>query len=544
MRKLVAILCAILPVAIPATAQNSSALQERIRQLTERPIFKHSSLGVEVYDLTAGKTLVAINQDKLFTSGSTTKLVTEGTALALLGENYRFHTRVYSTGSITADGTLQGDLVLVASGDPNLSGRVEEDDTLDFTTADHSYAGVLPGKSVTGDPLQVFKELAIAVLRKGIWRIHGNVIVDASLFPSTQAEPATHATISPVVLNDNIIDVRATSASSAGGPVTLEIMPELPYLTVINQVRTGKPDSDAELQFTSDVPQADGSHTVVIEGSVPAGRQKAQAAYKVKDPVRFATQAFRQALQWAHIDLDDPAAGEPAATPQTDPKARTLLAEHVSPPFREEVKLTLKISQNLHAATTPYLLGAILGHSSADAFRKGLFLERRFLADAGLNPESVSQLDGEGGVGSAFSPDFMVRYLAFMSRQPCGRWFFDSLPVLGRDGTLSHMLNDSPAAGHVHAKTGSYVVANNLDSGVMLLGKGLVGYVDAANGHRLIFAAYVNLVPLHSMDDVAGVGETLAEIAALSYQYAPPQSAPSQPPPARKTPGRKPRRHP
>jgi D-alanyl-D-alanine carboxypeptidase len=48
-----------------------------------------------------------------------------------------------------------------------------------------------------------------------------------------------------------------------------------------------------------------------------------------------------------------------------------------------------------------------------------------------------------------------------------------------------------------------------------------VGYVDAANGHRLIFAVYVNMVPLHDMDDVAGVGETLCQIAALAYQYAP-----------------------
>ena len=130
---------------------------QRIRQITARPVFKHSTVGVEVYDLTTQQILVAMNEDKLFTSGSTTKLITEGTALALLGENYRFHTRVYSTGSITPDGTLQGDLVLVASGDPNLSGRVEEDDTLDFTSFDHSYAGVLPGKSVTGDPLQVLQ---------------------------------------------------------------------------------------------------------------------------------------------------------------------------------------------------------------------------------------------------------------------------------------------------------------------------------------------------------------------------------------------------
>jgi D-alanyl-D-alanine carboxypeptidase/D-alanyl-D-alanine-endopeptidase (penicillin-binding protein 4) len=536
LRKHAVLLCVILSATIPAAAQNASALLERIRQIAARPIFKYSTVGVEVYDLTDHKTLVAINKDKLFTSGSTTKVVTEGAALALLGENYRFHTRVYHTGSIVPIGILEGDLVLVASGDPNLSGRVEENDTLDFTSSDHAYAGMLPGKSVSGDPLRVFKKMAIGLIKSGVWRVRGNVIVDASLFPSNQVEPGTHTTISPIVLNDNVIDVIATPAPSPGGPVSIEMSPALPYLKVINKARTGGQDSDPGLQFTSDIAEADGSHTVVLEGSVPAGGEKAQAAYKVQDPVLFATEGFREALRWANIALEDPpAASMPAAIPRADPTMRTMLVEHVSPPFKEEVKLTLKVSQNLHAATTPYLLGAILAHSSTDAFQKGLGLERRFLVDAGLDPESVSQLDGEGGVGSAFSPDFMVRYLAYMSRQPYGRLFFNSLPVLGRDGTLTETMQDSPAAGHVHAKTGSYVVSNALDNGVMLLGKGLVGYVDAANGHRLVFAAYVNLVPLHNMADVSNVGGMLSEIAASIYQYAPPLGVPS-----RKTPRRKP----
>jgi hypothetical protein len=55
---------------------------------------------------------------------------------------------------------------------------------------------------------------------------------------------------------------------------------------------------------------------------------------------------------------------------------------------------------------------------------------------------------------------------------------------------------------------------------VMVMGKGLVGYVDAPNGHRLILAAYVNMVPMHNMDEVGTVGETLAEIAGYAYQYA------------------------
>jgi len=560
LRKLVVVLCAVLPVAIAAqgqkasrntsqnksqnapknvtqnatqnTAQNASTLLDRITQITKNPMFKHSTLGLEVYDQTEHKTLVAINEQKLFTSGSTTKVVTEGAALALLGENYRFHTRVCYTGNITPDGTLEGDLVLVASGDPNLSGRIKPDETLDYTSFDHAYAGSLRGESVAGDPLGVFKGLASAIVAKGIWRITGNVLVDASLFPSNQVEPGTHTTISPVVLNDNVVDVTATSAFYVDGPVAIDIAPRISFLRVINKAKTGDFDSDAELQFTSDTTETDGSHTVVLEGNVPAGGNKAQAAYKVKDPVLFATMGFRAALQWANIVLDEPTAE--ASTPLAD-SPRTMLVEHVSPPFKEEVKLTLKVSQNLHAATTPYLLGAILAHDSADAFQQGIDLEKQFLTRAGLDPESVSQLDGEGGMGSAFSPDFMVRYLDYMSRQPYAGLFFNSLPVLGRDGTLAETMKDSPAAGHVHAKTGSYVVSNALDKGVMLLGKGLVGYVDAANGHHLIFAAYVNLVPLHSMDDVADVGRMLSEIAALVYRYAPPVAATLQNP-AKSTP--------
>jgi D-alanyl-D-alanine carboxypeptidase/D-alanyl-D-alanine-endopeptidase (penicillin-binding protein 4) len=543
LRKSLVLLYAFLIVALPLQAQDATLLLQRIKEVAARPVFRHSTFGVEVYDVTAQKTLVAINENQLFTSGSTTKVVTEGVALALLGADYRFHTRVFYRGNITDDGTLDGDLILVAGGDPNLSGRLLPDDTLDYASRDHAYAGLLPGKSVAGEPLRVLKELAANVLMKGIWRIRGNVIVDASLFPSNQTEPATRTTISPIILNDNVIDVIATSASSVGGPVSVEVAPDLPYLNVINKVHTGKPDSDPAMQFTSDVLEADGSHTVILEGSVPAGKDKAQAAYKVKDPVLFAKVGFQEALRWAGIVMEPPiAAAMPASTPQPEPTENKLIAEHVSPPFKEEVKLTLKVSQNLHAATTPYLLGSLLANSSADASQKGLALERRFLDHARLNPETVSQLDGEGGIGSAFSPDFIVRYLDFMSRQPYGHLLYESLPVLGRDGTLADTLSDSPAAGHVHAKTGSYVVANGLSGGVMLLGKGLAGYLDARNGHHLIFAVFVNMVPLRNMDDVSNVGETLSHVAELAYLYAPPQPVPQKvsPPNApQKTPGTK-----
>ncbi|MDR3762455.1 MAG: D-alanyl-D-alanine carboxypeptidase/D-alanyl-D-alanine-endopeptidase [Acidobacteriota bacterium] len=522
MKKLAILLCAVLAAA-PLCAQNA-ALSSRVRQLAERPELRHSTLGVKIVDETAGTTLVDINSQQLFNAGSTTKLLTEGTALALLGEDYRFHTRIYYTGQIDEQGVLEGDLILVAGGDPNLSGRVLPTDTLDIVPRDHAYAGLLPGQSVPGEPLRILKELAASVLMKGVARIRGNILVDASLFAAGGVEPATHTAISPVVLNDNVIDVIATSARNEGGAVALTISPELPYLKVINRVRTGPANSDAALRFTTDVEEAGGSHTAVLEGNVPAGRRTAQAAYKVQDPVRYAEAGMREALHWVGVVVEapwtDPTAPVPPASTQ-----RTFLTEHISPPFREEARLTLKVSQNLHAALTPFLLGSLLGKQTADAQWNGLTMERRYLTEKGLDTSGVSQLDGEGGMGSAFTPDFMVRYLEMMSHQPTGRWFAECLPVLGRDGTLAEVLEDSPAAGHVHAKTGSYVVGNALSGGVMLLGKGLAGYIDGANGHRLVFAAYINMVPLRGMDAVADLGEMLAKIAEAAYESTLPSVA-------------------
>src|SRR5256886_3713420 len=143
----------------PAPAPAPQALAERVQQVIDRPEYRRSSFGVAFYDLDSQTPLFTLNADKLFVPGSTTKLVTEGTGLELLSPDYRFHTRIYRTGPIKKDGTLDGDLVLVAAGDPNLSGRVQPNGTLAFQNEDHAYDGSPDTKAVPGDPLLVIHEL-------------------------------------------------------------------------------------------------------------------------------------------------------------------------------------------------------------------------------------------------------------------------------------------------------------------------------------------------------------------------------------------------
>src|ERR1700732_4234493 len=205
-----------------ARAQSNSTLTERIQLVTARPEFAHANFGIEFYSLDSGKVVYALNADKLFVPASTTKLLTEGALLAKLGADYRFHTRIYRTGPIDSKGKLKGDLILVASGDPNLSNRIQPDGTLGFVDQDHSYNG----PAVQGDPLSVIKQLAKGIAAKGIRKIEGRVLVDTRLFPDGPREGGTNVVMSSIIVNDNVIDLLASPGVKVGDPVAIASSPQ------------------------------------------------------------------------------------------------------------------------------------------------------------------------------------------------------------------------------------------------------------------------------------------------------------------------------
>ena len=228
--------------ALIAAAQSQTALAAKIQGVMARPEFAHSNFGIEFLDLQTGEVLYSLNADKMFVPASTTKLLTEGTVLAKLGD-YRFHTCIYRTGPIDKHGTLKGDLILVASGDPNLSNRIQPDETLAFVDHDHSYQG----PALPGHPLTVLREMAKQVAAKGIRKVEGNVYVDASLMPDGLHEGGTDTVLSSIIVNDNVIDITAKPGAKVGDPVALTVSPETSYVHFTNKIVTGAADSKPSL---------------------------------------------------------------------------------------------------------------------------------------------------------------------------------------------------------------------------------------------------------------------------------------------------------
>ncbi len=502
-----------------ACAQSPPTLAARIHSVVGRPEFAHATFGIEFYSLDTGRTVYQFNSDQLLVPGSTTKLLTEGTMLELLGGEYRFHTRVYRTGVIKKNGTLEGDIVTVAGGDPNLSGRIQPDGSLAYETIDHSYGG--RDSKGLGDPLLVIKQIAQQIAEKGIRRVRGRVLVDATLFPEGDRELGTNAVISPIVVNDNVVDVVAGPGDKEGAPVKLQISPKTAYVEILNQATTGKAGTSVGLNYTAERSNPNGTRSVTLTGSFPLGKTAEMVPYPVPEPSRFAATVLAEALNARGVKVVTPprAIAPDFKIIAAHYKPENLIADHLSPPLKEDLKITLKVSQNLHASTAPFLLGALLAHKNKEIDQAGFDLEREFLKKAKLDLSAASQSDGAGG-NAYFTPDFMVRYLAFMSRQKDFDDFRRGLPILGRDGTLSKVQVNSPAAGHVEAKTGTYEVYDALNKNILITGKGLSGYMQTTGGERLAFASYVNMVtaPMDDPDAVQRIaGDALGEIAAAAY---------------------------
>ncbi|HLI97800.1 MAG TPA: D-alanyl-D-alanine carboxypeptidase/D-alanyl-D-alanine-endopeptidase [Candidatus Baltobacteraceae bacterium] len=460
--------------------------------ILERPDFAHSRIGIQIRDVRTSGILYGLNADQFFAGASTTKLITCAGALAALGPDSRFETGVFRTGEIDSSGVLHGDLVLVASGDPNLSGRICDDDTLEFHDTDHALAGYYPGTAPLVGAGKIFRDLANQIASNKITRIRGSVVIDLSLFPEGDVEAGTHAVISPVAVNDNLIDILVKGASAPGAPAELSFEPLASYARFVNTTRTTMlPDKRRPIEV-AEGPLESSTRVVEVRGEIAPG-DSLHVAYRVSEPSRFAAAMLKDALEEIGIAIDGVALAENGD--------RSLVAMHRSPPLREAVKVVLKVSQNLHAEMLLRLVRARGGAVFPFAPRTDAF-------------------QGDGcGFKAHFTPNFMCEFLIAARKAPWAEDLLHALPVLGHDGTLRNIQRDTRAASvkAVRAKTGTLSYSNVLDGGALMESKALAGFVSTASGRELAFAIFFSNVPFADEREPDAIGNLVASIAVAAY---------------------------
>lgn len=481
--------CMVSPSSSPSTPPGVAAI-------TEKPLYAHATWGWEVVDLSTGDQLASKNQDMCFTPGSTVKLFTTAAAMELLGPDYRFRTPVYLVGD---------SLVLVASGDLTMGGRTLPDDTIAWTDSDHGDANVLPDATLTNtDSLAGLNDLAAQVAVAGITRV-SDVIIDDRLFrPEILDSPEP---VTPVLVNDNFIDLLITPGPEDGTPASVATRPNTTLYNVISEVVTG----GTEAAIT--ISEEDG--TITLTGSIPAGRAPLLRTWTVPDSSAWACGLFIEALERNGVAVDaSPAGANPAGHLPDDYTEATKVAELVSPPFSGNVRHILTVSQNLHANT---LLGIMAAHEGKTTLEEGIMIEASFLKEIGINPATISLIDGEGSSGNRVSPVAAVTLLQYMAGTDEYQVYRSALPILGVDGSLAKAAGpDNPAVGKIQAKTGTSIQGDLF--GMFLTAKGLAGYMTTQSGREVAFAIYLNNVRVTTIEDIFVINSDMGDLAGVFWE--------------------------
>ena len=212
----------------PVRAEDN--LAPKIDAILNAPHYKHSRWGVLVVDSKTGLTIYEHNPDQLFAPASVAKLYTCAAALCVLGADHRFETPVYRRGEVI-DGRLHGDLILVGQGDLTLGGRAGPSGKLLFNNHDHIYANWLGVrcKLVDADPLAGLNALARQVKESGVHQVDGDVLIDDRLFARSRGSGSGPDVVTPILVNDNVVDVLITPASKAGHAATFQLRPETSF---------------------------------------------------------------------------------------------------------------------------------------------------------------------------------------------------------------------------------------------------------------------------------------------------------------------------
>ncbi len=453
-----------------------------------------SHWGICVAELESGAFLHELDADQWFLTASTAKLFATAAALDAYGADFRFETPVYRQGEVDANGRLEGDLILVASGDMTLGGRDTPDGEIAFTSIDHINAVVFHELATLTpeNPLAGIDNLAQQVAASGITSVSGDVIIDDRLFPQIAKDDYV---LSPVWINDNLIDI-TIKPGDVGQAATVDWRPQSSVLDVQVSVQTVGAGEALEVEVTSPA-----AGQLAVSGKIPVDVPQAIYTWQIEEPSSFARSVFIDSLVRHGVEVaanpggDNPADDLPPTGSYT---AGNQVAMHRSLPFSENIKLILKTSHNQHADMLIMLLALKQDAKDFDTGMRGIFT---FLQESGLDPASISLSDGRGNdYTDLVSPRSVINLLRYMSTRPDFQSYYEALAIIGVDGTeRDTVAPDSPLVGNAVAKSGMTVAGDIMNLRPLVMCRALAGYMTSQSGQDLVFAVYLNNLPIQNV---------------------------------------------
>ncbi|HEY0811600.1 MAG TPA: D-alanyl-D-alanine carboxypeptidase/D-alanyl-D-alanine-endopeptidase [Longimicrobiales bacterium] len=445
--------------------------------------FRETVWGIEVLDQTNNRVIFSENPNKHFIPASNTKLVVTTVAMGTLGPDFRYRTPLFLAGA--AGDTAPRGLLIVGQGDPTMSGRF------------------------FGDDFAVVNMLADSLKARGVRRIDGDIVVDASYFTPDGVHSSWEtgdlpwyyaAPTAALAIGEAALRLVVTAGTTVGATPSVAVVGSTIPMPFVVQATT----DTANARSTIDVDYEAWPETLVITGRIGLG--KADSSWiAVPDPATFAAQSLQTALAKRGVVTTGTVRvardSASALTLRAPFAGRDTAIVWTSAPVRQIVGGILKPSQNWIAEQLLRTLGAhFRGEGSWSA---GLNVERRYLIDVvRIDSLAFSLRDASGlSAQNLLSPHATLMLLEHARTAPWGADYRAALPTPGMPGsTLSNRL--AGLESRLAAKTGTIANVNSLS-----------GYLRTADNRDLTFVIFTNASGRASGDVRRGIDRIVNALA-------------------------------
>lgn len=466
------------------SANVPSKLQIEINQLNADDALVHGSWGLCVMDLDSGNLIASNFPDKSMMPASTMKILTTGAAMGLLGKDYRYTTFIEYDGVYDSiNGIIHGNLFIRGTGDPSLC------------------SSHFPIDSVNG-----FAGLPKRLKKMGIKIIEGNIYGDQTFFSDnplpdgwTWGDLGQYygAGTSGLDYRDNKVTLYFNSMKGDSGRLE-KVSPQPKGVRFTSYVTA---DGKKDEAYVYGAPGAD---AFMIYGSIPPGKKNYEVDASNPDPaMTCAEDVFNGLLKQGVIVGGTARRWTRNDQRNAKPFIRKPLTQYVSLPLSDIIEVTNKHSDNVYAEQLLRTLGALKGEDGTT--EAGTVVVRDYWKSQGVDVDGMYLVDGSGlSRADLVTTRQQCTILYKISKMPWYTEFNSSLPVAGKEGSMSSLCKGTCAENNMRAKTGYINHA-----------RGYAGYVKTQSGKMVCFSLLANNYTCSPTDMKKKLEKILVAIAEM-----------------------------
>ncbi|MEA4917415.1 D-alanyl-D-alanine carboxypeptidase/D-alanyl-D-alanine-endopeptidase [Proteiniphilum sp.] len=415
--------------------------QTALQRFINNPALKHASVGVSVVELESGKSIVSHDAQKSLTPASTLKLITTATALETLGDNYRYKTEV------ALDANNPSRILVLGSGDPTLGSEA---------FGDNKNAFFINAANELDKVLSKDKEYTIYIVDNlfgydGVapgwtWIDMGNYYAAGNY---------------GISIFDNSYRLVFNTTDKNSCPRILRTEPEIKGLTFRNALSLNNSGEDNAYIYGEPF-----SYNRSVRGNIPEGKTEFTIKGDIPDPGLLLGETLADYLSRAGFRIgkietarNDYFSGVCKADQRKSVyRVGKVIHTQMSPPLKDIIR-EINVASNNHY--TEHLLRTLGRYRNddiyTDASETGISYTYEYWQGKGVSTSSLQMHDGCGlAPSNAVSPQFQTDLLVYMyNKSSYSKAFYDSLPKVGHEGTVTYFLRNTKLSGKIVAKSGS-----------------------------------------------------------------------------------------